>query len=150
MKNTFGKNSKAKLETCHLDLVKIHKLAIQRTRVDYGISEGHRSIERQKELFDKGYSQIDGINKKGKHNYKPSLATDIYIYHPDLATRRKLAYDKCSLCYVAGIIISCAKELYEMGKITHKIRWGGNWDKDGIILYDQSFDDLPHFELVKA
>jgi len=149
MNFNFGKRSIEMLDTCHHDLIKIHTLAISRTRVDYGISEGHRSIERQKALYDKGYSQIDGINKKGKHNYKPSLATDIYIYHTDLATRRKLAYDKGSLCYVAGIIIACADELLEIGGISHKIRWGGNWDKDGIILHDQSFDDLPHFELVK-
>ena len=148
MSFNFGENSKKRLDSCHKDLQLIHKLAISRTKVDYGISEGHRSLKRQKELYDKGYSQVDGIRKKGKHNYLPSLATDIYIYHPDLATRRKLAYDKGSLCYVAGIIDACAEELLKEGFIEHKIRWGGNWDSDGIILIDQSFDDLPHFELI--
>lgn len=130
-------------------MIKIHQLAISRSRIDYGISEGHRSLERQKLLFDQGRSKIDGISKKGKHNFEPSLATDIYVYHPDLETRQKLAYDPGSLCYIAGLIISCADELLGKGEINHTIRWGGNWDKDGVILKDQSFDDLPHFELVE-
>lgn len=143
----FGNSSTTKLLTCHEDLQKVLQLAITRSRIDFGISEGHRSLARQKQLFDEGKSQIDGIERKGKHNFEPSLAADIYVYHPDLETRRKLVYDKASLCYIAGIIISCAEELLEKEEITHKVRWGGNWDKDGVILQDQNFDDLPHFEL---
>lgn len=139
----------SKVKTCHTDLQKILILAISRSNIDFGVTEGHRSIERQKQLYDEGKSKIDGINKKGKHNYNPSLAADIYTYHPDLNTRRKLAYDKSHLSYVAGLIDSCALELYEKGEIEHIVRWGANWDSDGIIDYDQSFDDFPHFELVK-
>jgi len=144
----LGKGSLKKLESVHHDLVKIIKLAITRTPVDFGISEGHRTLERQKELYDQGKSKIDGINKKGKHNYSPSLAIDLYAYHPDIEVRKKLAYDVPTLCIIAGVIISCADELKAKGDIKHSIRWGGNWDNDGVILYDQSFDDLPHFELV--
>lgn len=144
----FGKSSSAQLETCHEDLQRIMKLAISRSRIDFGFSEGHRSIKRQKELYNSGHSMIEGTHKKGKHNYNPSLAADIYVYHPDLLTRRKLAYDKCSLCYIAGVIICCTKDLLERGEINHQICWGGNWDRDGVILQDQSFDDLPHFELI--
>ena len=144
----LGKGSLSKLESVHHDLVKIIKLAITRTPVDFGISEGHRTLERQKELHDQGKSKIDGITKKGKHNYSPSLAIDLYAYHPNLETRKKIAYDVPTLCIIAGVILSCAKELEEKGDIKHSIRWGGNWDNDGVILYDQSFDDLPHFELV--
>lgn len=145
----FGKRSNEKLDTCHKDLQKITRLAIKRSHVDFGISEGNRSIERQYQLFLEGKSKIDGINTKGKHNYKPSLAEDIYIYHPNLETRRKLAYDKVHLAYVGGVITACAYELYEKGETTHLIRWGANWDSDGVIDYDQSFDDYPHFELIK-
>lgn len=144
----LGKGSLKKLESVHHDLVKIIKLAITRTPVDFGISEGHRTLERQKELYDQGKSKIDGINKKGKHNYSPSLAIDLYAYHPDIEVRKKLAYDVPTLCIIAGVIISCADELKAKGDIKHSIRWGGNWDNDGVVLYDQSFDDLPHFELV--
>lgn len=143
----FGKTSAARLETCHSDLQKIMKLAVSRSRVDFGVSEGARPLERQQQLFREGKSKIDGINKKGKHNLTPSEACDIYVYHPDYETRKKLVYDVGSLCYIAGVVISCAAELLAAGEIQHSIRWGGNWDRDGVILHDQSFDDLPHFEL---
>ena len=149
MPYNFGNSSTTKLETCHADLQKIMQLAISRSRIDFGISEGHRSLERQKQLFDEGKSKIDGIDKKGKHNFDPSEAVDIYVYHPDTELRSKLAYDKSSLSYIAGIIISCTEELIGKGEITHTIRWGGNWDKDGVIIQDQSFNDLPHFEIVE-
>ena len=144
----FGKNSLEKLYTCHVDLQKILSLAISRTNVDFGISEGYRSLERQKMLFDDGKSTIDGISKKGMHNHNPSLAADLYIYHSDAETRKKIAYDKIHLAYIVGIISCCAAELLEEGKITHKIRWGGNWDSDGVIMIDQKFQDLPHIELI--
>lgn len=146
----FGEKSKKRLKTMHIDLQEIFNLAIQRTKVDFGISEGYRSITRQQELFRQGKSRIDGVTKLGKHNLDPAEAGDIYIYHPDLETRRKLAYNKEHLAYVAGVIDSCAEELYQAGEISHKIRWGANWDSDGIIALDHSFDDYPHHELIKV
>ena len=146
---TLGSNSRIKLDTCHKDLQLIIETAISRSKIDFGISEGHRTLARQKQLFDEGKSKIDGISSKGMHNYKPSLAVDIFVYHPDLETRRKLAYDRVHLSYIAGVIDAVAEELYAKGDITHLIRWGANWDSDGIIDYDQPFDDFPHFELIK-
>jgi len=143
----FGKRSEEKLETCHPDLQKIMRLAISRSFIDFGISEGQRSVERQQELYNKGLSKIDGVSKKGKHNYNPSHAVDIYCYHPDSNTRRKIAYDLTHLSYVAGVIQSCAVELKEKGEITSEIRSGINWDSDGILVYDHSFLDGPHHEI---
>lgn len=147
----FGKRSLEKLETCHKDLQKIAKLSINRSMIDFGISEGHRSVARQKELFNSvpPRTKIDGVKNKSKHNERPSMAFDIYAYHPDLETRRKIDFDKIHLSYLGGVIVSCAKELYLRGEITHKVRWGANWNSDGIIDYDQNFDDYPHFELIK-
>lgn len=144
----FGKRSMNKLNTCHRDLIKIHELSISRSLLDYSIIEGNRSIERQQKLFKDGKSKIDGITKKGKHNLIPSEATDIMIYHSDSKIRKMIAFDIASLCFIAGIIQSCADELYNKGEISHKIRWGGNWDMDGVIIKDQSFNDLVHFELI--
>jgi len=149
MKNyKFGKTSSARLKTCHPDIQKIMKLALSRSHIDFGISDGHRSVERQYELYQQGRSKIDGKRRKGKHNYSPSMAADIYIYHPHKATRMKLAYDIPHLCYVAGLIFSAAQELLAAGEIEHSVRWGANWDGDGVIALDQSFDDYPHFELI--
>ena len=145
---TFGERSKKNLETCHIDLQIIANRVIRSSKVDFGISEGHRSIERQKQLFDEGKSKIDGISKKGKHNYSPSFALDIYVYHPNNDLRRKMAYSKIHLAYIAGLFDACAKELFDQGAIRYLIRWGANWDGDGVIDFDQSFDDYPHFELI--
>ena len=149
MGHIFGERSRKQLDTCHPDLVLIMEEALDRSKVDFGISEGHRSIERQKQLFNEGKSKIDGVTKRGKHNELPSMACDIYAYHPDLDTRRKLVYDKSHLAYIAGVVDSEARRLLEEDYTTHMIRWGGNWDGDGVIDFDQSFDDFPHFELYK-
>ena len=139
----FGKNSKEKLSTCHVDLQLIMNTVINITDVDFGISEGNRSLAKQHQYFVEGKSKIDGIVRKGKHNYLPSLAVDIYPYFDGGAK-----WDNEHLSYLAGIIHAVAEMLYAQGKISHKIRWGGNWDMDGVILLDQSFDDRPHFELI--
>ena len=141
----FSKTSKARLATCHEDLQKIMNLAIQITDVDFGIAEGHRTLSRQKMLFDQDKTQIDGITRKGKHNYTPSLAVDIY---PWVGGQAK--WDNEHLSYLSGVIHACAEILLDAGETSHRIRWGGNWDMDGVILLDQSFDDRPHFELVNA
>ena len=152
----FGESSLEKLKLVHPDLKKVMELAIERSNVDFGISEGHRTVEvqqsyyaigRTKELNRTPITNVDGINKKGKHNELPSHAVDIYIYHPDAETRKKIAYDGMHLAYVAGIVDACAQELCEKGLITHKIRWGGNWDSDGVIIFDQQLQDMPHFEI---
>lgn len=151
----FGNSSRTKLDTCHVDIQKTLELALSRTCVDFGVTEGHRPIERQRELYAQGRTKpgkivtnIDGVNKKGNHNYSPSRAVDIYIWHDDHETRKKIAYDLVHLGYIAGLVESCNAELLEKGEINHVIRWGNNWDRDGIIAYDQSFDDTPHFEIV--
>lgn len=139
----FGKTSLEKLETCHHDLQNIMKEAIRISNVDFGIAEGYRDTIRQKQLFDEGKSKIDGITQKGKHNQRPSMAVDIYAF-----INNKASWDNESLSYLAGIIHTVAGYLYEQGSIIHKVRWGGNWNMDGVILLDQTFDDRPHFELV--
>lgn len=154
----FGKKSKKEIDTLHIDLQKILYLAISRSALDFGISEGHRPIKKQQEYYAIGrttelhrnpITKVDGINKVGKHNLTPSEAFDFYIYHNDKKIRRKIAYDESHLSYVYGLLDSCAKELYEKGEITHLLRWGANWDKDGVLFYDESFDDAPHVELYK-
>lgn len=146
----FGSKSKDKLKTCHKDIQRVLELAISRSKIDFGISEGHRSLEKQKEYYAIGrtvdrhkstITNVDGVNKKGKHNESPSLAIDIYVWHSNASTRKKISYDEAHLSYVAGVIDCCAKEL------NINLTWGGNWDNDGIIKYDQNLNDMPHFEI---
>ncbi|MBD3768000.1 MAG: M15 family metallopeptidase [Gammaproteobacteria bacterium] len=84
----LSKRSLANLEGVHPDLVRVVKRAIEITRVDFGVSEGLRTLERQKQLKEEGKSttlksrhlkQADGyghavdlyaLDKSGKATWK--------------------------------------------------------------------------------
>ena len=53
MSYSFGTKSRQRLNTCHADLILIAETALALSPVDFSIVEGHRSKQRQKELFDK-------------------------------------------------------------------------------------------------
>ena len=133
----FGKASKRKLATATVRMQNVMREALRVSPMDFGISEGHRSLETQKKYFKEGKSKLDGVTKLSKHQRMPSHAVDIYAYHSG-----KAQWDKESIIFLAGIIIGVAK------KMRVRIRWGGNWDGDGIIIHDQSFQDLVHFEVI--
>lgn len=147
----FGKRSIEQLSTCHEDLVLIAQETLKHSNVDFGISEGHRSEADQLKYFLKGYSRIDPrvmkLKLKGKHLSLPSDAFDIYIYVKGDPT---MTYDKESLAYVGGVIMTTASRLYEERKVNSRIRWGGNWDSDGTIIKDQNLKDYPHFERLRS
>jgi len=142
MSYEFSTKSKLKLATCHPDLQVIMNAAIKASQVDFGIAEGHRSLEKQLEYFRTGKSKLNGTTSKSKHQGMPSEAVDIYPY-----VNGKADYSQTSLCFLGGLICGIAADLFERGEVMYRLRWGGNWDKDGEVITDQSFDDLPHFEL---
>jgi peptidoglycan L-alanyl-D-glutamate endopeptidase CwlK len=141
----LGARSITNLANVHEDLRLIVEEAIKVSQVDFTITEGYRTIERQKELFDAGKSKIDGVTRKGKHNHFPSMAVDFIAYVPG---KKKLAYDQTHLIYLVGVFTTVGELLYQQGKISHKVRSGANWDRDGELLYDQKFWDMPHIELI--
>lgn len=112
------------------------KESLKYSYIDFGIVEGHRSPERQMKLYQDGKTKT----LQSKHNLYPSHACDIIISNQH-------AYDFSHLAYIAGVVQSTALRLKQQGKISHLVRWGGNWDNDKIIIKDQSFQDLVHFEL---
>ena len=159
--SVFGSTSKKVLDTLHPDLVKILELAIKRSPVDFGLHAGARTVEKQQEYYDTGKSRVnpkaypseEDLAKKGKHITIPghpvyglSRAVDLHV--SEKHNGKSLAWDDTHLAMVAGVIVSCAKELLEKSEVTHKIRWGGDWSMDGVIALDQKLKDLPHFELL--
>ena len=136
----FGKRSTENLNSAHPDLVRVANKALSYGVMDFSVIEGHRSVERQKELYDDGKSKIDGINRKGKHNYTPSRAIDIMPY-PATVNGVNVWGDNQRWCVLAGLMFAAASE------IQVNIRWGGDWDGDGNNA-DSSFNDYPHFEIV--
>lgn len=147
MKFGFAKSSEKRLkEEAAEDLRVICYTVKERSEIDFDISCCYRSLKDQNREYLKGTTTIDGINNRGKHNVKPSEAVDIYCY-TDKGGRA--SYTVHQMAYMAGVFRAVSEELYESGITTHKIRWGGNWDQDGVIITDQQFDDLPHFEIYK-
>ena len=160
--NKFSASSEAKLATCHKDLQLILRLALERSSVDFGIIQGERTIAQQREYFNAGKSKVNPdaysteseLCEKGKHLvitdhplYSKSRAVDIKV--AEKHNGKWLTFDVTHLAYLAGVITSCAKELYAKGMVDHIVRWGSDWDSDGVIALDHSLDDYPHFELIK-
>lgn len=129
---TFGKASQERLDTCHPDLQKLMSEVIK--LYNFSVLEGERTLEKQQEYFRDKKSKLDGIVKKSKHQSSPSLAVDIIPYPIDWEDRERFYF-------LAGLVFAKAHEL------DIKIRWGGDWDNDKSFK-DQSFNDLPHFELI--
>jgi len=138
----FSKRSFDRLSTCHPDLQKVMLTAIQVTRVDFSIVEGHRTLAKQIEYFKAGKSRIDGVNKRGKHMEYPSLAVDICAY-----VQGKADWSDVHLGYLGGLILGVADDLYSKGEISRRLTWGADWDNDGVLVYDHTLKDLPHYQL---
>ena len=143
MSYLFGKRSREALASCHADLRLIAESALERTQVDFAVVEGHRSLERQRLLYEAGKSKIDDISRKGKYNFSPSLAFDICVI-----VQGKASWRECYLAYLGGVITATAADLLARDLVKRSLQWGGNLDGDGVIITDQGFIDLPHFELI--
>lgn len=136
----FGKRSRRNLDTCHPHLIEIAELVISWGVLDFSITEGHRSVERQRQLFAENKTKIDGVTQLGKHNENPSLALDFCPY-PAEVNGVNVWQDERRFTLIAGLFMAAAAQL------GYKIRWGGDWDGDGNNA-DSKFNDLPHIELV--
>ena len=126
----FSNRSKDKLITCHPKLQELFNEVIK--NYDCSIIEGHRSNRRQEELFYQGKSKLKA--GKSKHNHNPSLAIDAVPFPIEWDNRIKFYH-------FVGYVKATADQL------NIKIRCGADWDNDN-DLNDQTFFDLPHFELI--
>lgn len=126
----FSKRSQTNLHECHEDLQRLFYEVIN--HYDCAIIKGHRGRQEQNEAYASGRSKLKF--PESKHNKKPSLAVDAVPYPIDWM-------DMDRFYYFGGFVKGIAAA---MGI---KIRWGGDWDGDNSFR-DQTFHDLPHFELV--
>jgi len=129
----FSNSSLNKLDTCHTDLQKLFKAVIK--NYDCTILEGERTTATQQEYFRQGKSTLDGINQKSKHQSSPSLAVDCAPYPIDWNDKERFYH---FVGYVKGVA----------DQLGIKIRCGADWNGDNNFK-DQSFHDLPHYELVE-
>lgn len=93
---------------------------------------GHRTEEEQNKAVAQGNSKTPW--PKSKHNTLPSVAIDVCPYPIDWNNTKRFGY-------MAGML--------KMIALKHgvTVRWGGDWDSDG-NTENQTFHDLPHFEIV--
>lgn len=125
----FSNRSAERLATCHADLQRLFNEVIK--KYDCTILEGHRSNERQEELYYQGKSKLRaGFSK---HNETPSIAVDVAPYPINWNDRNRFYH---FVGYVKGVA----------DQLGISIRCGADWDGDN-DLRDQTFFDLPHFEL---
>lgn len=134
----FGEKSLKQIGTCHPDLQKILFELIK--IIDITVTEGHRGEAAQNKAFAEGKSKLKF--PYGNHNQYPSMAVDVYPYPIDMK-------DTSRFYYLAGLFLGVAHQLKEAGKITHSVRWGGDWNRNNVFT-DESFRDLCHFELVAS
>ena len=127
---SFSKSSQIKLSSCHRNLQELFSEVIK--VYDCTVIQGWRSNEEQNEYFRTGRSKLKA--GQSKHNASPSLAVDVVPCPIDW-------HDYNRFYHFSGIVRGIASSL----KIP--IRWGGDWDSDNNFK-DQTFHDLPHFELL--
>ena len=130
------------------DLVDVVKRAIEITEIDFGVTEGLRTVEKQRELFEKGASQT----MASKHI--TGDAVDLVAYIGPKVCWELNVYDD-----IADAMRQAAEEL------NVELRWGAAWHKNltgsnmlaGDLMNEyidlrrsegkRPFIDGPHFEL---
>lgn len=146
----LSQRSLSRLDGVDERLVKVVCAAIKLSNVDFGVSEGLRTEERQKELVSKGASKT----MKSKH--LEGRAVDLVGYISGKISWEVTTYDD-----IADAVKMAAKAEGV------KVRWGAAWHIDDICEYDgtmeeamndyidlrrsegrRPFIDAPHFELM--
>lgn len=134
----FSQESVSKLSQCHIDLQVLFFEIIK--TFDCTILIGHRNEEDQEKAFKEGNSKLNWPN--GKHNSNPSNAVDVSPYPIDWNNTKRFYW-------FAGYVMATAQQLKNQGKITHSIRFGGNWNGNIELMDKNGLNDLVHFEIIE-
>jgi len=134
----LNERSKKNLQGVHPDLVRLIEESATDTPVNFTVTEGVRTVERQQQLYAQGrtvkgliVTTKDGVTKKSNHQPKADgfgYAVDLYASPAGVVK----VNDAKSLAVIASHIKKTAQRLGV------KIVWGGDWT---------SPHDPPHFEL---
>ena len=133
----FSKLSESRLQGVKLKLASVVRRALEICAVDFMVVEGLRTIERQRELY------AQGRTKPG-----PKVTWTLHSKHlegnaVDLApfVNGKVDWNNPkNFDAIAKAMLQASREL------SVPIRWGADWDMDGIPR-EKGETDSPHFEL---
>lgn len=120
----FSQRSENNLKGVNPDLVKIVRRALQLSPIDFGITEGLRTVERQRQLVAAGKSQTMNSRHISGH------AVDVFAYPTSAGSWEWKYYEQ-----IATAFKQAAKEL------DIPVEWGGDW---------KTLKDGPHFQLPHA
>jgi len=128
---SFTESSEKNFANVHPDLVKLARKALELSPVNFGVSEGARSVDRQRYLLGQRATQtldsrhIPAEPMGGGNNL--SHAIDIFPF-----VGGEARYD--------GRLFAEIKEAWDQASVLLKIpfEWGGDW---------KDFHDAPHFQL---
>lgn len=130
----LGKQSRAHLEGVHPTLVRIVKRAIELTPVDFRVTEGLRTFERQKQLYETRKSKT--MNSRHLQGY----AVDLFPLGLADPWNRNNPETKAAWRAVAEAMYQAGRECGVA------IVWGGDFNGDGPDVGNDGWD-WPHFEL---
>lgn len=131
MSFTFGKRSRKNLEHVHPDLILLAARALQLSSIDFGITEGCRTLERQQHLIDIGASSLKKPENSRHVPGKDGLAKAIDV----------VAYDDGEVSWAWPLYHQIYDAFCKASEeLDIPFEWGGNW---------KSFKDGPHFQLPK-
>lgn len=119
--NKFSQRSENNLKGVNPALVQVVRRALELSPVDFGVTEGLRTVERQKELVAKGASQTMNSRHITGH------AIDVFAYPTVSGSWEWKYYEQ-----IATAFKQAAKD------IGVPIEWGGDW---------KTLKDGPHFQL---
>ena len=120
----LSSKSEAKLEGLDPRLVAVVKSAIHRTKIDFGVICGMRTMEEQKALVASGASQT----MKSKH--LQGYAVDLMAYIGSRASWELNLYDD-----IADAMAEAARE------VDVPIVWGAAWTVPNIAQFDSTMED---------
>lgn len=117
----FSQRSESRLQGVHPDLVKVTRRALELSPVDFGITEGLRSQERQKQMVAQGSSQTMNSRHLTGH------AVDVVAY-----VGSDISWEMPLYQQIAQAFKQASAEL------SIPVEWGGDWT---------TLKDGPHFQL---
>ena len=120
----LSQRSLDRLDGVDADLIAVVKRAIELTDVDFGVTEGLRTLETQQKYVAAGKSQT----LKSKH--LEGKAVDLVAYVDGVVTWELNVYDN-----IADAMKQAAKELGV------SLRWGAAWHINNICDYAGTMDD---------
>lgn len=124
MDGKFSQRSEDNLKGVNADLVKVVRRALQLSPVDFGITEGLRTVERQEQLVAEGKSQTMNSRHITGH------AVDVFAYPTPAGSWDMKYYQQIAQAFKAA-----------SDELSIPVEWGANWT---------TLKDGPHFQLPYA